>query len=158
MTVSNPTVLPAFYAPYKNAIYTKAAIQSAPGAWTQGNSPLTLFTVTGTVFARVYGIVGGTAFTSTGGLGTVSVGAAGTVQLFLPTTAANAVGAQLGIGTVWVGATPLVLAAVPLLGNLTWAFINATPIIATIATADMTAGAITMYCDYVPISAGSGVV
>lgn len=143
---------------YFTTTLTKADITAGGAtAWTTANSGLTLFTVTGASWLRVYGIIGATAFTSTGGLGTLAVGALGTTQLFLPTSAVNAVGAQFGANTIWVGATPLLRAAVPLLANLTWVLNNGTPIILTVATADMTAGAITVYCDWIPVSAGASV-
>lgn len=159
MPVLNPTVLPALYKPYQTAVYTKAAIAAGgAAAWTTANSPLTLFTVTGTVLCRVYGVVGATVFTSTGGLGTLAIGAAGVTNIFTAAATVSGAAGQFAIGSIWVGATPTLLAAVPLLGNLTWAFVNGTPIILTIATADMTAGAVTVYCDYIPLSAGAGVV
>lgn len=131
---------------------------TAGTAWTTGNSPITLFTVTGTVLCRVYGVVGSTALTSTGGLGTLQVGIAGSISLMLPLSAANGAAGQFAANAVWVGATPTALGAVPLLANLTWAFINGANVILTVATASMTAGSITMYCDWVPISAGASVV
>ncbi len=159
MPVTNTISLPSAYKPYLTATYTKAAVEAGgAAAWLTTSSPLTVFTVTGTVLARVYGVIGATAFTSASDLGTVSIGVAGAIQLFLPTSAVtNAVG-QFAIGSIWVGAAPTLLGAVPLLANLTWAFVNGTPIIVTIATQSMTAGAITLYCDYVPLSAGASVV
>lgn len=141
------------------ATYTKAAIEAGgAAAWLTTSSPLTVFTVTGTVLCRVYGVVGATAFTSTIDLGTLSIGIVASTQLFLPTSAVNAVATQFGIGTVWIDATPTLLGEAAVASNLTWAFVNGTPIIVTIATQSMTAGAITLYCDYLPISAGASVV
>lgn len=159
VTATNMVTLPAQYKPYQTTTYTKAAIQTGgAAAWLTTSSPLTLFTVTGTVLCRVYGVVGATSFTSASDLGTLSVGVAGSTQLFIPTSAvSNAVG-QFAVNSIWVGATPTLLGAVPLLANLTWVYVNGTPIIVTIATQSMSAGAVVMYCDWIPISSGATVV
>lgn len=144
---------------YNTATFTKAAVASGGAtAWTTANSPLTLFAVTGTVLMRLYGVVGATALTSTGGLGTLSIGVATSVQLFLPTSAVSGAGGQFAIGATWIGATPTIGAAIPLLANLTWVYNTANNVILTVATADMTAGAITVYANWVPLSPGATVV
>lgn len=126
-------------------------------AWTTANSALTIFTVTGTVFMKVYGVVGGTALTSTGGLGTLQLGVAGSTGLFLPLSAVSAAG-QFAIASTWVGATPTIGAVVPLLANLTGIYNTAQNVILTVATADMTAGAMTLVANWIPITAGATVV
>lgn len=144
---------------YNTASYIKPAVQNAGAtAWTTANSPLTLFTVTGAVKCQVYGVIGATALTSTIDLGTLAVGVAGATQLMLPTSAVSNAASQFAIGSVWVGATPTLSGAVPLLANLTWTFVNGTPIILTIATQNMAGGAISMFCNWIPQSAGATVV
>ncbi len=117
----SPTVLPAIYTPYNTASLAKANVSAGgASAWTTANSPLTLFTVTGSVLCRVFGIIGATSLTSTIDLGTLAVGVTASTQLFIPTSAvSNAVG-QFAIGAVWVGATPTLLGAALLVANLTW--------------------------------------
>lgn len=138
--------------------YTQPTVQSAtPIAWTTGNSPVTLWTVTGAILARVFGLTGATALTSTAGTGTLSIGVVNSVQLFLPTTTVNG-STNFIASSVWLDAAPTVLGKVLAAGNLTWAAVNGTPITLTIATNSMTAGAMTLYCQWIPMTAGATVV
>ena len=134
--------------------YAQPTIQSAtPTAWTTGNSPVTLFTVTGTVLARVYGVVGATPFTSTGGTGTLAVGVAGATGAFIAASTANGT-TNFVANAAWVDATPTLTAeAIP---ATAWTLVTGN-IILTIATNSMTAGAVTMYCDWIPVSTGASV-
>lgn len=125
-------------------------------AWTTANSGLILFTVTGSVLARVYGVVTATGLTSTGTTGTLAVGNAGNTSLFLGTTTAN--GTNLVANTVWLDTAPTVNGKVLSAANLTWALVNGGTIILTIATNNMTAGGMTLFCDWIPVSAGATVV
>lgn len=135
------------------ATYTKAAIQTAPGAWTTANSPLTLFTVTGTVLMQVYGVVT-TGFTSTGTTGTVEIGVTGNTACLLPQVTAN--GTNFPTGAVWTDGSPTLKAES--LGDAFSAVLVAnTNVIGTIATNNMTAGGIVLYCRWIPISAGATV-
>ncbi len=135
------------------ATFTKAAIQSAPNAWTTGNSPLTLFTVTGTVLMQVFAVIT-TGFTSTGTNGTVSVGVTGNTACLLPLTVAD--GTNFPTGAAWTDATPTLKAES--LGDAFSAVLVAnTNVIGTIATNNMTAGGIVLYCRWIPISAGATV-
>jgi hypothetical protein len=144
---------------FNTATYTNLTVQSAtPTAWTTGNSPITLWTVTGTVLARVFGVVGGTALTSTGNTGTLSVGNSGNVTLFLPTSTVSAAGGQFAINVPWLDATPTVLGKVLVATTLTWAAVGAGTITLTVATNSMTAGAMTLYCQWVPLTSGATVV
>lgn len=125
-------------------------------AWTTANTGLTLFTITGAVLARIYGVVTATGLTSTGTTGTLSVGNAGNAQLFLPTTTAN--GTNLVANTTWLDNAPTVNGKVLAAANLTWASVNGGTVTLTIATNNMTAGGMTLYCDWIPVSAGASVV
>lgn len=147
-----------FAKPYFSTSFTKADITAAgaSGAWTTANSPITLLTVTGVVLARVYGVVGGTALTSTGATGTLALGISGSTQLFLPTTTVSGAG-QFLIGGAWVDSTPTVLGKVLVATPLAFALVNSSAIL-TIATNNMTAGAMTLYVDWTPVSAGATVV
>lgn len=158
VTIPTQVTLPAFYKTFNTATLSVPNVTTGGASWTTAHSPVTLFTVTGSVWLRVYGVVGATALTSTGGLGTLSIGISGTVGLYLPLSTVSGAAGQFAIGSVWVGATPTLLSAVPLLANLTWAINNGANVILTVATADMTAGAMTIYADWMPISSGATVV
>lgn len=140
---------------YKTTTYTQPTLASAtPVAWTTGNSPVTLFTVTGSVLARVYGVVGATAFTSTGGTGTLAVGVASTTGVFLAASTVNGT-TNFIASAAWVDTTPTVLAEV--LASAAWVVCTGN-IILTVATNSMTAGAVVMYCDWIPLTSGASVV
>ncbi len=148
------------------------AIASASATLTTGNSPVTLFTVTGVVAMRTLATVG-TGLTSTGSTGTLSVGVTGSVDVLLKAMTAN--GTKLPTGAMWAGGStpgsandgvnkaegygPGTPAAATALGNQSgWVAVNNTNVICTIATNSMTAGAITFYCEWYPISSGATVV
>lgn len=140
---------------YNTTTYTQPTLASAtPVAWTVVNSPVTLWTVTGSVLCRVYGVVGATQFTSTAGTGTLSVGVAGAVAAFIPASTANGT-TNFVANAAWVDATPTVTAEV--IANAAW-FVSTGNIILTVATNPMTAGAVVMYCDWIPLTATSTVV
>jgi hypothetical protein len=118
---------------------------------TTGASPVTLFNVTGDVMARVYATVQ-TGLTSTSNNGTLAVGVTGNTGAFLAATTMD--GTNFPTGAVWAGDTsPTVKAEV-----LSAAALNRCPIaggadiIATVATNSATAGAITFYCEWFPLS------
>lgn len=135
------------------ATYTKAAIASAPGAWTTGNSPLTLFTVTGLVLCQVVGAIT-TGFTSTGATGTVAVGVTGNTAVLLPQTTAD--GSNFPTGAAWVDSSPTVKAE-SLQDATAAVLVYNTNIIGTIATNSMTAGGVILVCRWVPMSLGASV-
>jgi hypothetical protein len=121
---------------------------------TTGLSPVTDFTVTGDVMVRVVGVVGATPITSTGGTGTLSVGTAEIVTAILGTTTAD--GTQFAATDVWVDTSPANDAE-----RMTedWVIIGGgADIVTTIATNSMTAGTLTLYCFWIPLSAGATVV
>lgn len=106
----------------------------------------TLFTVTGVVAVRIFGIVSGVDLT---GSGTIEVGIAGnTASLIAQTT-----GTALDVGEIWIDNAPATIELLPALSIL-----NDTNIIQTIATNTITAGTITYYCLWVPISEDGNVV
>jgi hypothetical protein len=112
--------------------------------------------VHGDVLARVFATVQ-TALTSTGATGTLAVGVAGNTAAFLPVTTAD--GTNFAINSVWAGDNSPTLRCEVLTGAaLNWAPINNTNIIAIVATNSMTAGAITFYCEWKPLSANGLVV
>ena len=141
---------------WQTAIYAQPTIASAtPVAWTTANSPVTLFTVTGTVMCRVFGTVGATAFTSTAGTGTLALGVTGATGAFIAATTANNT-TNFVANAAWVDTTPAVTAEA-LASSSGW-FLTTGDIILTIATNNMTAGAAHVYCQWIPVSTDGAVV
>ena len=107
----------------------------------------TLFTVTGDVLVRVFGVCG----TNIAGAGTMEVGVVGNTAGII---AQIADATNLDAGEVWVDATPAVGAeALP----STFIVTNGADIILTIGTADLTAGVVTFYCLWRPLSENGAV-
>lgn len=115
------------------------------------NDPLTLFTVTGDVLVRIFGVCT-TLLEST--TGTLEVGVTGNTAALIPQTTATAIDAN----EIWNDATPVV--GVDTLANVTGphVIVNGLDIIETVATADITAGQIYYICLWRPLSANGNVV
>lgn len=124
---------------------TKAITYSA--LTTGATGATTLFTVTGTVGVRLFGVVSGTDIT---GSGTIEAGIAGNTAALL----AQTTGTALDVGEVWIDSTPATVELLPALSILT----AGTDIIQTIATDTLTAGTLTYYCLWFPISSDGNVV
>jgi hypothetical protein len=138
------------------AVYSQPTLALAtPVAWTTGNSPVTLWTVTGTILCRVYGAVGATAFTSTAGTGTLAVGVAGATGAFIAATTANGT-TNFIASAAWMDTAPTVTAKVLAAIPAAWVLCTGN-IILTVATNSMTAGAVTMFCEWIPLTAGANV-
>lgn len=119
-----------------------------------GVGTVSAFTVTGDVRVRVWGVVGGVAITSTCSTGTLSVGTAEAPTAILGTSTAN--GTQFAATDVWVDTSPANDAEAT---ATDWVIIGGgADIIVTVATNAMTAGALTLYCEWEPLSAGATVV
>jgi hypothetical protein len=152
--MANVSVVPVLLSGYNTTKFTQPTVASAtPVAWTTGNSPVALWTVTGSVLARVYGVVGATPFASTATTGTLAVGVAGATGVFLAATTAN--GTNLVANTAWIDNAPTVTAKI--MASAAWVLTTGN-IILTVAVNSMTAGAIVMYCDWIPVTAGASVV
>lgn len=107
----------------------------------------TLFTVTGDVLVRVFGVCS----TNIAGAGTMEVGVAGNTAGLI---AQIADATNLDAGEVWVDATPGVgVEAV----TGTFVVAGGADIILTIGTADLTAGVVTFYCLWRPLSSDGNV-
>ena len=136
-------------------------VSKAIAAWgtsfTTAASPVTLFTVTGNVKVRVF-MVQTTAATSTASTGTIAIGVTGNTGGIMAASTAD--GTSFAINTVWAGdTTPTLLGEVMSNGALNWVLLgNGADILATIATNNMTAGASTFYCEYIPLDSSSSVV
>ena len=123
------------------SVVTKTLATGAAGA-------ATLFTVTGEVEVVVAGYIDA-AVTSAGAL-TLEVGVAGATAGLIAQTGK----AALLIDLVWVNATPAVLVAKPVV----YVIANGADIIQTVGAGDATAGAVTYYCYWRPLSADGNVV
>lgn len=132
-------------------------IAAAGTSFTTAASPVSLFTVTGDVLARVYATVQ-TGLTSTSSTGTIAIGVTGNTGAFIAATTAD--GTNFPTGSVWAGdTTPTVKAEALSSAALNYCLVaGGADIIATIATNNMTAGAITFYCEYLPLSSDGAVV
>lgn len=123
------------------AITYAAATTGATGA-------KTLFTVTGDVWARVYGVC--SADLTSGGSATMEVGIVGATALIIAQTTATAI----DTGEVWYDNTPVLVGTLP-----SWKIIPAgADIIQTIGTTTVTGGTLNYYCHWLPISDGASVV
>lgn len=124
---------------------------------TTGASPVTLFNVDGDVLARVFATVQ-TLLVSTSNNGTLAIGVTGNTGSFLAATTVD--GTNFPTGAVWAGDTsPTVKSEVFSACALNWAPIaGGADILATIATNSLTAGAITFYCQYIPLTNASRVI
>lgn len=101
----------------------------------------TLFTVTGDVLVRVFAVCS----TDVTGSGTGEVGVTGNTAAFIAQTTGTAIDA----GETWIDATPEVgTVAVP----ATFIITNGLDILLTIATDTFTAGVVTFYCLWRPLS------
>jgi hypothetical protein len=124
--------------------------------WETSGSPLTLFDVTGDVAVRVFGW-SDAAITSTAGTGTIAIGVTGSTAHLLPATTLNNTTHFPGAGYVWADASPTThIDEIPAGGNF-HAIVGGFDIIATIATNSVTAGAITLVCQWYPLTPGSTV-
>lgn len=104
----------------------------------------TLFTVTGSVAVRIFAIASGVDLT---GSGTLEVGVAGNTASLIAQTAATAI----DVGEIWATTSPATVLALP--GQ----FIVAGDIIQTIGTNTVTAGTLTYYALWAPISSDGNV-
>lgn len=142
---------------YNSSRYNQPTVASAtPTAWTTGNSPITLWTVTGTILARCYGVVGGTQVNSTGGTGTLAVGVATATGVLIPASTANGT-TNFVANAAWVDASPTVLGEILAATQNPFTVITGN-ILLTIATNSMTAGAVQLFLDWIPVTAGATVV
>lgn len=134
--------------------FAKADVTAAT-AWTTGNSPVTIFTVTGDVLINCWGVVT-TAMTSTGANGTLALGTVGATGTIIAATTVD--GTILHTAKfIWAstaGAAPIY--ALPATSG--WFVVSSTNVVLTIATNSMSAGGMTIYGIWIPISSGASVV
>lgn len=109
--------------------------------------PTTLFTVTGVVAMQIFATVDGA--TDLTGSGTLEVGISGNTASLLGQVAATALDAN----EIWVDTGPATIEALPALY-----LNNGKNVIQTIGTDTVTAGTLTYYCVWIPISPNASVV
>jgi hypothetical protein len=121
-----------------------------PGDYDGTGNPATLFTVTGTVLMKLFAVC---ETTLTGASATVRVGVANNTAVCIAQITAT----DLAVGEIWHDATPD--ATVELTSILTEKIIaNGRDIVQTVATANITAGAIRYICIWKPLSLDGDVV
>lgn len=106
----------------------------------------TLFTVTGTVAVRLFAVCGAVDLT---GAGTLEVGISGNTAAIAAQTAATAIDA----GEIWYGTNPPTVGILPSI-----LILSNTDVIQTIASATVTAGTLTYYILWSPVSTDGNVV
>ena len=111
----------------------------------------TIFTVTGTVFAQVFGVC--QTLMNSGGAATIELGISGnTAALIAQTTATD-----LDQYETWQDATPEANPGAVDLTGRTFVLTNGADVIMTVATADLNAGVIDFYCIWAPLSTNGAV-
>lgn len=118
-----------------------------PGDFDGTGNPATLFTVTGTVLATVFATCG---VALEGATATIEVGISGNTAALIAQTTATDIDAN----EVWIDNAPATVEALPGAKILT----NGTDIIQTVGTANITAGTLTYYCLWRPLTDGANVV
>lgn len=135
------------YVPIQGLGFTATKAITYITATTGAVGATNLFTVTGVVAVRIFGVVSGADLTGTG---TLEVGIAGnTASLLAQTT-----GTALDVAEVWIDTVPATVEALPAL-NIIGA---GQTIIQTIAGSTIDAGTMTYYCLWFPISTDGNLV
>ena len=106
----------------------------------------TLFTITGTVAVNVFAVCSGVDLT---GAGTLEVGITGNTAAVIAQTAATAI----DLGEIWYGTNPPTVGVMP-----NQLILAGTNIIQTIAGNTVTAGTLTYYCCWTPVSTDGNIV
>ena len=134
------------YVPITNLGLAQSKTITYVAASTGAVGSKTLFTVTGTVAVYVFGIC---AIDLASAGGTIEVGITGNTAAVI----AQATSTDIDAGEFWRDATPVTVAAIPSLLML-----NATNILQKITGATVSAGEMTYYCLWIPISSDGNVV
>lgn len=112
-----------------------------------------VFTVTGDVMARFFGLVGSTAITSTSGTTTLALGVTSILQGIITNTTINNT-TNFVAKAVWVDTSPTGIS--DLLQN--YGVYSSVNVILTRSVDDITAGALTIFGLWRPLSPGASVV
>jgi hypothetical protein len=143
--VNNNSPLPVYSSVGQNLATKTVTFTGAAGLGAIGTT--SRFTVTGVVSMRIFAV---STVNAVGATATIAAGTAGNTAALIAQTAAT----NLAAGKIWQSATPLVGVAAL---TTTPESIVTLDIIETVATAAITAGSITYYCLWSPVSAGATV-
>lgn len=132
---------------------TKAVADMSDGTFDVADHP-TLFTITGTVMARCWAVVT-TGITSASNTGTIELGTTDDLDAFIGTTTVGS--GTLAAGDVWTNAT-VTGDSGPIMDDGAYVICDDTLIECDVNTKNMTAGAMTVYCQWIPISLGADCV
>ena len=149
-TPSNTASLTAYIKAILSNTYQKTS--KSTGTLVGAGQNVTLFIVTGVVQIRKLFCVIDTSFSSTSGTTTAGVGVSGSTGVIIAATNLT----SLVANRVWVDSTP-VASAEPIPDNNIFVA-NGADIIIGFSVNDITAGALTIYCEWQPISAGATLV
>ena len=112
------------------------------------------FTVTGDVMVRVIGVVGVTGITSTAGTSTLSVGTTESAAGIIAASTMD--NAQFAATDVWTDSSPA--NDVDTLASAWFVIGGSANIVLTRNVDDITAGTLTLYCEWKPLSTGATLV
>ena len=135
------------FVPIQGLGFTGTKAITLATATTGATGATTLFTVTGVVAVRLFGVVSGLDVTGTG---TIEAGIVGNTAALL----AQTTGTDLDVGEIWIDTGPATVELLPALSILA----AGTDIIQTIAGSTLNAGTLTYYCLWFPISSDGNVV
>lgn len=144
--------LDSFNTEQANPTAFAGATTNARGDQTGTGNPLTLYTVTGEVLLRIFGVC--TVNLASAGGGTLEVGLTGNTAALIAQTTATDIDAN----DIWKDASPEV--GTDTLANLPGPFVvvNGLDIIETTGTADITSGNVRYVCLWRPLSTDGNVV
>lgn len=137
------------------SVVKRAAVTFTAAAYESGTS-VAQFTVTGDVFARAWGHVTTLIESDVGADGTISLGVEDNVAVLLPAVTAD--DTNLAAEDVWANATTTAQADVLETGGQFVYIANGEDIEIAVATEDITAGVVDLYCEWYPATVGASVV
>lgn len=120
------------------------------------NTAVAVFTVTGNVLARCWGVVATAIEADTGNDGTISLGIEDNVAVLAPVVVCDET--NFAVGHVWGTETTTKRADVLLNDSQFVAIGNGADIEINVLVEDITAGVIDLYCEWLPASSGASVV
>lgn len=147
MSISATFLRDENYVPIQGIGFTASKAITFVGATTGATGATTLFTVTGIVAIRLFGVVSGTDVT---GAGTIEAGISGNTASLI----AQTIGTTLDVGEIWIDNAPATVELLPSLSILA----AGTDVIQTIGTDTLTAGTVTYYCLWFPISSDGSLI
>jgi hypothetical protein len=117
------------------------------------NTAVAVFTVSGNVLARCWGVVDTAIESDAGANGTISLGVEDRVAILAPVVTVNE--PNFAAGDIWGTATTTVAADVILNTGQLVAIGNGADIEINVLVEDITAGVLDLYCEWMPASSGA---